>query len=280
LGLRCLLYLGVGFSGGGVGVGMAELGEGLPLPIEDGGAGVTAMDIEAVTKDQGLAGSEGTRGIEGEGGAHPTVIAHMEDGGMAGVLGVVEEREAFDGGGGDGPRVVHPTRAFPEHSGFIEATLRAADGAAAVVDADGFGNPDTQQAEGRLAERHAGLGCLELEVNQQQPLGVAEVDHGGLTSFPQEDLAGISQPSVEGRDGGCPGAVDELLEALMHDAALAAIVPETGAVDVGMGDPDRVMVAVRLRVMRMSESGEGPAGRADDGEDKGPSQVRTEMVAC
>src|SRR5688572_5600079 len=65
----------------------------------------------------------------------------------------------------------------------------------------------------------------------------------------------------------------------MDDAAFGAVVPEADAVNVVVGNPDRIVVAVRFGIVRMAHARERTAGGADDGKEEGAAEVGAEMIA-
>src|ERR1051325_932844 len=60
---------------------------------------------------------------------------------------------------------------------------------------------------------------------------------------------------------------------------LSVIAPKRRAVHVVVRDPERIVVAVRLRIARMAEARERNARRPDEREDEGTVEIRPAVVA-
>ena len=98
------------------------------------------MGVEPVVQGEAFPFGEDVGVVVAEGGAYPAVVAHMENGGVAGVVGMIEEGDAVLGVGGDGAGVVDPGAGFPVGLSFVLVTLGVLDVTVAVAHCHGGGN--------------------------------------------------------------------------------------------------------------------------------------------
>ncbi len=103
-----------------------------------GGGGV--VRVEAVVQGKAFPFGEDVGVVVAEGCTYPAVVAHVENGGVAGVVGMVEEGNAVLGVGSDRAGVVDPGTGFPVSLGFILIALGVLDMTVAVAHGHGGGN--------------------------------------------------------------------------------------------------------------------------------------------
>jgi len=99
----------------------------------------------------------------------------------------------------------------------------------------------------------------------------------------QED--GFSLGVLPGMDGQEPGrlrTIFVLFDALAEDPAWGCFVPigpKIHSPNIGMGDPDGIVMAVAERIPGMAHPSKRSAFRAGDRIEKRPLEVGTEMIA-
>jgi hypothetical protein len=119
---------------------------------------------------------------------------------------------------------------------------------------------------------------LELRVDLEKPLAFLEHTNGRPPKLVQNGCAILCQPRVLGLDVGHVITVFHPNHALMHDAACAIILPKVEALDELMGDPHGVMMAVTLRIARMSNACKRPTTRTDYRKDVWPLSIVAKVV--
>src|SRR5881409_1100444 len=93
----------------------------------------------------------------------------MIDRRMAGVLGMIHERDALDQICCNRAGIIGPSRRLPKTAGFVRAALRIANSSAPIVDADGLGHANTDQTKGRFAECSRFLLGFEAKIDDEHP---------------------------------------------------------------------------------------------------------------
>lgn len=256
-----------------------QRGELFPGSLEFGNRWNVVMHEKPVAQPERGPGFEYPRTGKGQGSSHPTIIAHVKHRRVIRVGWMIHERDAFAGRGNDRAGIIHPARGFPASLLLIHATLGVANHAAAVAHTDGLGHAHANQAEGRFAKCHVIRAARgEFKVNEQQPFVVREQVDRGATPLIQQWNA-VGQPLGGCQHGSFVVAIVELFDPLHHDVPFAAIVPETHAVHIVVGNPDGVVMAVSHRVVRMSHARQRTAGRTDDWKNKRPKFSRFEVKA-
>src|SRR5687767_11538370 len=73
--------------------------------------------------------------------------------------------------------------------------------------------------------------------------------------------------------------VGKSLDALVKYSSSSSIFPKTHAIHTYMRNPNGIVMAVRLRIMGVPHSRQRTSARSDNREQKGPAQIRREVIA-
>ncbi len=194
------------------------------------------------------------------------------------IVRVVEQCNPFDSFIRNGPGIVHPPGPFPEDLLFVHGPFGVANGPAAIVNADSLGHPNADHPERRLAERNAPFDGLELHIDNHKPFELVQQQHRYLTSFFKEDFRVIGYPVILCNHGRTLPAVLEFYYASMPDLTLAPIAPEAHPIDIVVSDPDRIMMTMRFRIVRMPHTSKRPPRRPVHRKKKRPIKPAPEVI--